>query len=162
MPLSNYSYYEPYIDRCRRGEKSALFGESQEIVMFALTSGTTAQAKYIPVTKEFLRSYRQGWDIWGYKAISDHPGSYLRKILQVSSSAREQVTESGIPCGSISGMLARAQSSIVRRFYVAPESVSEISEASDRYYTIMRFAMAEDVAFISTANPSTLLTLARM
>jgi hypothetical protein len=59
-------------------------------------------------------------------------------------------------------MLARNQKSIVQRFYATPYEVAEIKDAEARYYTIMRFAAAEDIAFISTANPSTLLTLARV
>jgi hypothetical protein len=129
--------------------------------MFALTSGTTARAKYIPVTQLFANRYRNGWNIWGVKALSDHPDGYLRKILTVSSSARQSCTEAGIPCGAISGLLAQQQKYIVRQFYTTPEAVAEIPDALARYYTIMRFAITEDVGLISTANPSTVLTLAR-
>ena len=161
LPLANYSRFAPYIDRCRRGENHALFGPGQRILQFALTSGTTARAKYIPVTEAFLQGYRHGWDIWGVKALSDHPRGYLRKILQVSSPGDESRTEMGVPCGAISGLLAERQSRIVRRFYVLPPETAHISAAAARYYAIMRFAMPEDIGFISTANPSTVLKLAR-
>jgi GH3 auxin-responsive promoter len=161
IPLSNYSYLRPYIDRCRQGETSALFGPDQDIVQYALTSGTTAPAKYIPVTRDFLRTYQRGWEIWGYKAIFDHPDSYLRKILQVTGDAEEQFTESGVPCGAISGVLAKHQRYIVRKFYVTPYCISQVPIAADRYYSIMRFAIVQDIAFISTANPSTILALAQ-
>jgi len=129
--------------------------------MFALTSGTTAPAKYIPVTSRVAAAYHHGWNIWGIKALSDHPDCFYRKILQVTSPAQECLTESGLPCGAISGMLARRQKFIVRRFYAVPYCLSEISEPQNRYYSLMRFALAEDVALFSTANPSTALTLAR-
>ena len=162
IPLSNYDYVRPYIDRCRLGETGALFGPGQEIIQYALTSGTTAPAKYIPITSEFLRSFQRGWEIWGYKAISDHPDSYLRKILQVTGNAEEQITDSGVPCGAISGVLARHQRYIVRKAYATPDRISQIPIATDRYYTIMRFAIVQDIAFISTANPSTILALAQI
>ena len=161
IPLSNYGYVWPYIDRCRQGETNALFGPGQDIVQYSLTSGTTAPAKYIPVTSKFLHCYQRGWEIWGYKAISDHPESYLRKILQVTGDAEEQFTESGVPCGAISGVLAKHQRYIIRQAYVTPYRVSQIPIAADRYYTIMRFAVMGDIAFISTANPSTILALAQ-
>ena len=161
LPIANYGYFAPYIDRCRRGEASALFGPSQKVLMFSLTSGTTSAAKYIPVTAEFAQSYRNGWNIWGVKALTDHPAGYLRKILQVTSSAQEFLSEGGIPCGAISGMLAREQKFIVRRYYVTPPEVADIPDATARYYTIMRLAVPEDIGFISTANPSTTVTLAR-
>ena len=161
LPLANYAYFTPYIDRCRRGETAALFGPAQKLLMFALTSGTTSAAKHIPVTHAFAQSYRRGWNIWGIKALADHPTGYLRKILQVTSSPEEYRSEAGIPCGAISGMLARNQKYIVRRYYVTPPEVADIPDAAARYYTIMRFALAQDVGFISTANPSTTVTLAR-
>lgn len=161
VPLCNYGYFSPYIERCRQGETAALFGPGQELLQFALTSGTTAPAKYIPVTRRFLEGYQRGWEIWGIKAISDHPDSYLRKILQVSGDPREQQTAGQLPCGAISGVLAEHQRYIVRRAYVTPAAVARIADAQDRYYTIMRFALSEDIGFISTANPSTVLALAQ-
>ncbi len=161
LPLANYSYFESYIQKCRQGEYQALFGSDQKILMFALTSGTTARSKYIPITQAFTQAYRRGWEIWGFKAIFDHPDSYLRKILQVTSPAEESRTPAGIPCGSISGLLAKNQKKIVRQYYATPYEVAQIKDAAARYYTIMRFAIAQDVAFISTANPSTTLVLAQ-
>ena len=162
LPLANYQYFAPYIDRCRQGETSALFGPSQRIIMFAMTSGTTAAAKYIPVTAATAAAYRRGWHIWGIKAISDHYSpSRLRRILQVTSPHDEQHTSAGTPCGAISGLLAANQKPIVRRLYATPPAVAYIPAPTARYYTIMRLAICHDVGFISTANPSTTVTLAR-
>jgi len=161
LPLCGYQYFQEYIDRCRKGQTTALFGPSQQLLMFALTSGTTTPAKYIPVTQEFAHSYRRGWNIWGVKALSDHPDSTLRKILPITGSAQQHRSESSLPCGSISGMLARDQKYIVRQFYATPYEVANIADVDARYYTIMRFALMEDIAFISTANPSTTLKLAQ-
>jgi len=161
VPPARYDYFKPYIDRCCMGETGALFGPSQKLIMFALTSGTTAAVKLIPVTQTTIQRYRNGWNIWGIKALSDHPHAYLRKILQVSSPAEEYRTEAGIPCGAISGMLSRHQKYIVRQFYATPACLAEIPDSTARYYTIMRVALTQDIGFISTANPSTTVTLAR-
>ncbi|MBN2210814.1 MAG: GH3 auxin-responsive promoter family protein [Sedimentisphaerales bacterium] len=162
LPLLNYSYLEPYINRCRDGDSSALFGPGQKILMFALTSGTTATAKHIPVTQSFAQAYQRGWNIWGYKALEDHPDGYLRGILQVTSPIDQDHTSGGIPIGAISGLLAQQQKSIVRKFYVTDPRISQIKDPLSRYYTIMRLALPRDVAFISTANPSTTLRLVRI
>lgn len=161
VPVANYNYFLPWIDLCLRGETQALLGPAEKLLMFAMTSGTTARAKHIPVTQRFVEHYRRGWNIWGIRALSDHPGGMFRKILQVISPAEEYRSEGGVPCGAISGMLAETQKSIVRKLYATPGVVGEIPDASSRYYTIMRLAMAQDIGFISTANPSTSLTLAR-
>src|SRR4051812_23425187 len=49
LPISRYEYFEPYMARVRRGELNALVADPV-VHMFALTSGTTAARKYIPVT----------------------------------------------------------------------------------------------------------------
>ncbi len=160
MPIANYQYFSPYIEKCQQGKTTALLGPGQKLLMFALTSGTTGPAKCIPVTAASARSYRKGWNIWGVKALADHPDGFCRKILQISGNGREYLTQGGHPCGAISGMMAKNQKFIVRHFYVLPAEIANIDNAEQKYYTIMRLAMAQDVGFISTANPSTLVMLA--
>src|SRR5262249_24257611 len=103
LPVAPYEYFEPYIARMRRGRFQALVGDSQ-VHMFALTSGTTAARKYIPVTPRYLVDYRRGWNLWGLRVFRDHPEVKLRPILQMSSDWQEFHTEAGIPCGSVSGL----------------------------------------------------------
>lgn len=161
VPIRNYQSLEPYIERVRRGQTEALLGPGQRVLMFALTSGTTAKPKYIPVTERTLAEWRQGWNVWGLKAILDHEGTILRDIVQVTSPMHDHLSPSGVSCGAITGLLAATQKRLVRRYYVAPLEVSEIRESAAKYYTIMRLAITRDVAFMVTANPATLLQLAR-
>ena len=53
LPILRYEDHRPYIERVRNGQIQAMFGGRQRVHMFALTSGTTDQPKYIPVTDEF-------------------------------------------------------------------------------------------------------------
>ena len=162
IPIRKYQDLQPYIDRVRHGEVRALFGGGQQVLMFALTSGTTAEPKHIPVTRQSLADWRAGWNIWGLKALLDHPGTLLRDIVQVTSPMDDHRSPAGIPCGAVTGLLASTQKPIVRRFYVAPLAVAEIRDSHAKYYTIMRLGVPRDVAFMVTANPATLLRLARV
>ena len=59
--------------------------------MFAMTSGTTNRPKTIPVTRESLRDYREGWTIWGILAFDAHIEILrrgLKPILQLASDWR--------------------------------------------------------------------------
>ncbi|MCK4659491.1 MAG: GH3 auxin-responsive promoter family protein [Phycisphaerae bacterium] len=161
VPVTIYEDLAPYVARVRQGELSAMFGSRQRVLMFAMSSGSTAEPKYVPVTEKFLKNYRRGWNAFGVRAVSDHPGTFLRHIVQVSSPMDEQNAPSGIPCGAITGIMAATQKRLVRKYYVAPFCVAYIADASARYYTIMRLALAKDVAFMITANPATQLKLAR-
>ena len=72
IPVRGYDYVEPYMQRVLKGETSALLAD-KKIHMFAMTSGTTASRKYIPVTDQYLADYKRGWNIWGLKVYRDHP-----------------------------------------------------------------------------------------
>lgn len=161
LPIFTYEDYRPLIDRLCDGDAQALFSPGQRLVMFATSSGTTAAPKRIPVTPAFVRDYRRGWNIWGLKVLSDHPRAVLRHILQSSSRHDAKRTPAGIPCGAITGLLARTQKRIVRRFYVARPEVAQLRDPQARYYLLMRLGVVRDVAFAVTANPATLIQMAR-
>src|SRR5258707_8579492 len=48
VPIGGYDRHEPYIDRVRQGDTTALFGQGTKVLMFAMTSGTTNRPKTIP------------------------------------------------------------------------------------------------------------------
>ncbi|MCB9867404.1 MAG: GH3 auxin-responsive promoter family protein [Phycisphaerales bacterium] len=161
VPILHYEDLAPYIERVKNGDFGAMFGRNQSVRMFAKTSGTTDQPKYIPVTDAFLAEYRRGWNAFGVKAIGDHPGSFLRPIVQVASPMDEEFTAAKIPCGAITGLMAATQKRLVRRYYVVPPEVAYIPDADARYYCVVRFAVTCDPAFFITASPATQLRLAR-
>src|SRR5262249_37224071 len=140
---------------------AALLGRGQRILMFALTSGTTREPKYIPVTPHFLAEYRRGWNAWGLRALLDHPGCFLRRIVQVSSPMNDAVTSAGVPCGAITGLMARTRKPWVRTSSGPPLAIPHTKAPTAKYSTIMRLAVPRDVAFLIAANPATLLLLAR-
>ncbi len=161
LPILRYEDFRPYVERVKAGERSALFGGRQRVHMFAMSSGTTEQPKYIPVTDAFLNEYRQGWNAFGIKALLDHPVAMLRGIVQVSSRMDEARTQAGIPCGAITGLMAATQKRLVRKYYITPRCLAEIDDAAAKHYTIMRLAVPADAAFVITASPATQLKLAR-
>ena len=106
VPISGYDRHEPYIDRVRQGDTSALFGPGTEVLMFAMTSGTTNRPKTIPVTAQALADYREGWTIWGIMAFDAHREMIengLKPILQVASDWRESFTPAAFPAARSRG-----------------------------------------------------------
>jgi hypothetical protein len=160
-PLVTYEDLRPYVDRMCAGKNTALIAPGEQVLMFATSSGTTARQKLIPVTPEFVRQYRRGWNTFGLKMLSDHPRAVLRSILQSSGRHDETHTSSGVPCGAITGLLARTQKPIVRRFYVGTPEIARIDDPHAKYYTLMRLGVMRDVAFAITASPATLIRLAQ-
>jgi hypothetical protein len=160
LPVAGYDYFEPYLARVRRGEFNALLAD-RRVHMFALTSGTTAARKYIPVTDQYLADYKRGWNIWGLKAFRDHRAVRLRPIVQLSGDWDEHRTEAGIPCGAVTGLTATMQKRIIRWMYCVPACVGKVKDAAAKYYLVLRLSLPRRVALVIAANPSTLVQLAR-
>lgn len=162
IPVQTYEDYAPYVERVKNGEKNVLFPPREKLIMFALSSGTTDQPKFIPVTSSFLKAYKRGSLYWGSFMFLSYPGVLDGVILPVVSSMSEEISKTGIPCGGISGLIAQSQKTAARKMYCVPHSVYSIKDIEDKSYAILRRAAAEkNIRFISSANPSTLINLAR-
>jgi hypothetical protein len=72
---------------------------------------------------------------------------------------READSPTGLPCGAISGLLAATQKRIVQRMYCVPAAVAAIEDPRVKAYVTFRCAASHDVAFITTANPSSTIKL---
>lgn len=163
LPISTYEDYRPYVERVKRGEIGAMFGPGTRVLMFALTSGTTEQSKFIPVTPEFLKEYRRGWNLWAVRAYVDHLRAARMFNLQLSSDWRKCYTEGGIPCGNISGLAADTAPLVSRPVFILPREMMKIYDPLAKQYTALRIAMATPrIGVVMTANPSTLVEFARL
>jgi hypothetical protein len=160
LPVAPYEYFEPYIKRVMKGETRALLADPR-IHMFALTSGTTATRKFIPVTQQYLADYKRGWNIWGLKVYRDHPSVRFRPIVQMSGDWQEFKTEAGIPCGAVTGLTATMQLRIIRFLYCVPAAVGKLKDPAAKYYTALRLSLPRKVSMIIAANPSTLVNFAK-
>jgi len=160
VPVADYELIRPYVDRVSKGEHDALLGQHNRLLMFAVTSGTTAESRLIPVTQRFLNDYRRGWQIWGIGAYSEHDHLPELNIVQVTSSHRRFATEDGTPCGSISGLVASMQNPIVRTLYTIPSLLMDVKSPAVKRHMILRLALRDPmVGMMITANPSTLLQM---
>jgi hypothetical protein len=158
VPVIHYEDIRESIERMTRGEENVLTAEAP--VMFSQTSGTTGEPKFIPVTPTCQR--QGGTATWLYFARNDHPEMFDGKVITVVSPAVEGHTDGGIPYGSTSGMIIRELPKIVQHTYAVPYEVFEIDDYTAEYYTLLRFGMPENVSFLGSANPSSILMLAEM
>ena len=163
LPLADYDYFRPYIERVRQGEIGAMFGPGSRLMMFSLTSGSTGNSKYIPITEDFLREYRASWNIWGVRTYRDHKDLLIKKSLQLSSDWRQFFTPGGTPCGGMSGLAAETAPLISRPIFLLPRPLMKIHDHTAKQYTALRLSIASRrVGIIITANPSTLIEFARL
>src|SRR6516162_7066737 len=161
LPVAPYDYFEPYLARVRNGETSALLTD-RRVLMFALTSGTTAARKTIPITPRYLKDFRRGWNRWGLRAFLDHQRISCAPILQLAGDPQECQTPAGIPCGSLSGLAVQSQKRFIRFLYCMPAAANPIADTCAKFYVALRLSLGRPVGMISAANPSTLAAMARL
>lgn len=157
VPVCTYEDLQPYIEDERRGKHGQLTEEKP--VLFAMTSGTTGDPKYIPVTPESRRAKANLMSVWLSAFFRDHPDIFSGRILSIVSPEVEERSPDGTPCGSESGHAYRNVPGPIRSLYSCPYEVFQIADYEARYYTILRIAAGQSLSLIASVNPSTLLVL---
>ena len=157
VPVRDYEALRPYMTRLLAGEPDVLTAESP--LMFATTSGTTGEPKYIPVTPTAARQTAALMRLWTVYGLQDH-GTMLRgRVLTMVGPAVEGTTPGGVPYGAMTGMTYQRLPWLVRRRHVLPYAVALIRDHETRYFVAARLALAGAVSSIGTPNASTLLRL---
>lgn len=154
-----YGDLEPYIELVTKGNADVLFPGHP--ICFNTTSGTTAKPKFIPLSRRGLNACQVAGQMFMYSIINEQRGAVDGKLLVLGSLAIEGETEGGVPFGSASGRAAQSDSAIIRNKYVIDHRILGIKDYSAKYYAIALLAMQTDnISFLGTANPSSLLVLA--
>lgn len=160
VPISDYATFAASIERMKNSEQNIL--TAQPIEMFAITSGTTAQAKYIPLTRAWTREHHYIHLNWLWSMMNARPLSIVGSILSLISPAQSSLTSAQIPCGASSGKQYRDQNIPQRKLHCVPYPVFLINDYHTKYYVILLFALAADLRCVNSVNPSTLILLATM
>ena len=107
----------------------------------------------MPASSENLRA--------GLKVYRDHKHVRMRPIVQMSGDWQEFLTETGIPCGAVTGLTAQMQFRIIRWIYCVPAVVGKVKDPAAKYYLALRLSVPRNPGMVIAANPSTLVNLAR-
>ena len=158
VKASEYESFRPYVERHKHGEANVLIPGKP--LMYATTSGTTSKPKWIPISQKYMKDvYDVMSHIWLDNFARIRP-KFLSGGLVVSvAKVVEGYAEDGTIFGSVSGVTAKKIPSIIRKRFVTPPEVYDISDYTARYYVMMRLAIAHSVSYIVAPNPSTLLEL---
>jgi len=162
VPVNDsFETLRPYVERHKHGEENVLFPGKPD--MYATTSGTTSEPKWIPMTHKYLKDvYGKMSHIWTWNFVKHRSRIFGGHIFPIVGKEVEGYAPDGTLFGSVSGVLVRDIPSIIKKHYVAPASVMSIEDYAARNYTLMRLALQHrDVTLWATANPSTILELMR-
>jgi len=161
VPIQTYESLCKYAEKQRETHQPTLTQEQP--VLYAQTSGTTGEPKYIPLTETALSDYKKQQQLVTYHFYQACPQAFNGDVLAIVSPAIEGHFESGIPFGSASGSIYNSMPRFVRERYVVPASVFEIDDYELKYQVILLLALANaNISYIACANPSTLVRLLEM
>ncbi len=163
VPLTEYSYYEKYIDRMVNGEKNILITKNVEY--FGHTSGTTGKQKLIPVTKASRLKASK------YMALLINKFAYNNfrenwnygRGLMIADVVMSTYTKGGTPiCSATSGGIDSIKN-FLPYLYTSPYEVMSIKDKEVSLYLHILFGLTErNLLFISGVFISNVLDLLRI
>ena len=158
VPANEYEDLRPYIERHMHGTPDILFPGKP--ALYATTSGTTKEPKWIPITYRYLNDvYGKMNKAWLYSMIRNRRMVFAGKLVSIVGKVIEGYAPDGTVCGSISGFAQRDCPKFVKDLSPYPFTVYEIEDYHARYYAIMRFGIEQNTTLIITANPSTVVEM---
>ncbi len=158
VPVNDYEDLRPYVERHKNGEANVLFPGKP--LMYATTSGTTKEPKWIPITDVYLKSvYGKMTKVWLYNFIKNRPKVFTGKIVSIVGKVIEGYAPDGTMFGSVSGVTQRDCPNFVKKLYASPAAVFAIADYTARYYAIMRMGIERNITLVVTANPSTIVEM---
>lgn len=156
VPLRQYLDFKPYWDRLFQGESDVTW--RGRIRYFAVTSGTTAGNKYIPVSHEGVHSHlRVGRDILNaYVAQTQDVDLFQGRFLYLGGSTRLKRQAHGLLSGDLSGILTREMPTYTRLLRLPTASVTALSDWEQKLDAVAGQAWRADVRAIG-GTPSWLV-----
>jgi len=152
VPVRGYEELRPYIDRIMKGEKDVLWPGLPKY--FAMSSGTTSGAKYIPITPDSLPNH-----------IGSARNAFLRYIGKTGRtdfvngkyiflSGSPKLDESGpVPCGRLSGIAHHNVPHFLRPRRLPSYETNCIANWEEKLEKIIDETINEDMTLISGIPP---------
>jgi len=134
VPVHTYEMLREYIEK--QEETKKLYLTYNNPFMYAQTSGTTDKPKLIPIFDETVKNYKKSQCVSTYAQYKEAPSMFEGKILAIVSPATEGKLESGIPYGSLSGLLYKNIPKIIRSKYVLPYEIFDLQDYDEKYFLI--------------------------
>jgi hypothetical protein len=98
VPVNDYEDLRPYVERHKNGEPDVLFPGKPKL--YATTSGTTKEPKWIPVTETYYQEvYKQMNQLWFYTLIMNKPKVFYGPTASLVGKAIEGAAPDGTVYG---------------------------------------------------------------
>jgi len=151
VPIGDWDAFAAAIARMREGAEPDVLWPGL-VRHFAMSSGTTAGGKYIPVSREMLRSNRRAaMDIFANLSRLGTPLASLTegRVLFLGGSTRFETSERGIHTGDLSGIVVPMIRWPATRVYSPGREIALISDWDQKVEAMADACLSQDVRMIS-------------
>jgi len=148
VPLRSYRELSPWCARAMAGEPDVLW--PGQIPYFAMSSGTTAGNKYLPISLDAIRQQRRG----GFEPVA----AYLRaggardvlggSLMLLGSTTSLELLPGGVLVGDNTGIMARHVPNALRSKQLPSEPVRGILSWDVKMRALAKEAITRDVRMI--------------
>jgi len=150
-PLADWYAFQDRLGRMREGGEPDLLWPGL-VRDFAQTSGTTAGDKFIPLSREMMRSnYRASLDIFAnlMRFGESLPGLLCGKCLFIGGSSAVETNRHGVRTGDLSGLVTSLITWPLSEIYVPGKDIALLSDWTEKIEVMARAIWNHDVRFIS-------------
>ncbi len=156
--LNDYEAIRPYVEKHKEGNPNVLIPGKP--TLYATTSGTTKEPKWVPISQEYLSNvYSKMTSVWLYNFIKHRRNTFAGKVVFVVGKTVEGYAPDGTPFGAVSGLVQQQASDFIKAMYASKPEIFEIPDYASRCYTLMRMTIEQDVTLLIAPNPSTMLEM---
>lgn len=151
LPVADWYAFQERLARMRVGGEPDVLWRGL-VRDFAQTSGTTAGDKFIPVSREMLRSnYLASLDIFAHLSRFgvSLPRLMCGKCLFIGGSSAVEENEHGVRTGDLSGLVTSLITWPLSEIYLPGREIALLSDWTAKIETMARTIWNRDVRFIS-------------
>jgi len=164
VPVADwYAFQEPLARMREGGERDVLWPGLVED--FCQTSGTTAGDKYIPVSKEMMRSnYQAALDIFGNleRRGQSLPRLLSGKSLFLGGSSKLSANEHGVRTGDLSGLATQLIRWPLTEIYSPGAKIALMDDWPAKIEAMARHTLSQDIRMVNGMPSWTLVLMERV
>jgi hypothetical protein len=162
VPITEYSDYQPYLQRIAAGGQKILTVEP--VLLFELSSGSTAASKLIPYTCRLKQEFVAGINPWVKNLYAHYPGLYRGKaywsLTPVVQKPYDVAGDLAVGFEEDREYFGFMERYFLDQLFAVPGEVRYISEITTfRYVTLLFLIKERELALISVWNPTFFILL---
>jgi hypothetical protein len=159
VPVRTSAQYATYLNRVYHGEQNVITKESP--YFFAMTTGSTGDYKYIPITKKARAQTNNSILVFVYFMEQHFPAMKSNPIQFLVGSGDGGVSPGGVPQGFVSGFNYKHLPSAITDRFIIPYWVFTLENMLDRYYAMARFMVnADNLVALGAISPLLIVNVA--